>query len=275
MCGGAIISQFIPTNRRATVKDLWPDFDKFSDFINGKAAPESSFNYFDGYGNDDFVEFDDGAFQKPNKCSDDDISISSAPCFEGLAAKSAGKEEEESVQRNQAAAMGVNGLQRSEIRERALGFGSELSILRRMPPGRTMQRLRRSEVRKPSSTLPMNFVLEKVRKGLGKKDSRKKSKICNPNPDFSFEGFNANKMAKASLNDTKKGNGFRPSLQESSYDDLEFGDSEFLNPNQLAGESADQSNLSQNLQKTFSGEICSGYNNPEASSFMPSTFHDA
>eukprot|EP00253_Pinus_taeda_P015202 PITA_15202 len=44
MCGGAIISDFIPAkrSRRATPRDLWPDFDTFADlFINGVALSES------------------------------------------------------------------------------------------------------------------------------------------------------------------------------------------------------------------------------------------
>eukprot|EP00252_Welwitschia_mirabilis_P022113 TRINITY_DN5885_c0_g1_i1.p1 TRINITY_DN5885_c0_g1~~TRINITY_DN5885_c0_g1_i1.p1 ORF type:complete len:351 (+),score=9.66 TRINITY_DN5885_c0_g1_i1:441-1493(+) len=36
MCGGAIISDFIqPASRRLKPRDIWPDFDDFSDFING------------------------------------------------------------------------------------------------------------------------------------------------------------------------------------------------------------------------------------------------
>ncbi|GLJ10874.1 hypothetical protein SUGI_0137040 [Cryptomeria japonica] len=86
MCGGAIISQYIPTNRRATVKDLWPDFNKFADYVSGKAATENSFNDVDGYGDNEAMEFEDFTFQKPKKCGDDDIAISS-----GLAARSAGR----------------------------------------------------------------------------------------------------------------------------------------------------------------------------------------
>eukprot|EP00252_Welwitschia_mirabilis_P022687 TRINITY_DN6218_c0_g1_i1.p1 TRINITY_DN6218_c0_g1~~TRINITY_DN6218_c0_g1_i1.p1 ORF type:complete len:398 (-),score=22.96 TRINITY_DN6218_c0_g1_i1:537-1730(-) len=35
MCGGAIISDFIPRSRRVAPKDVWPDFDKFSEYFNG------------------------------------------------------------------------------------------------------------------------------------------------------------------------------------------------------------------------------------------------
>eukprot|EP01018_Ginkgo_biloba_P038181 Gb_08437 [translate_table: standard] len=66
MCGGAIISDLIPTSRsrRVTPKDIWPDFDKFSEFINGNASP--TLNNYDSF-RDDFLDSDAAYEQKPNK----------------------------------------------------------------------------------------------------------------------------------------------------------------------------------------------------------------
>lgn len=108
MCGGAIISEFIPSSRsrRVTAKDLWPDFDKFSEYINGGNKPSEGFDSkpleaFDGSSDDDFVGFDDETCFQPNLSASYPhlpsggngavISALKPPEFEGPAAKSAGR----------------------------------------------------------------------------------------------------------------------------------------------------------------------------------------
>jgi len=43
MCGGSIISDFIPANlsRHLTTRDIWPDFDTFAEYTNNGVVPKS------------------------------------------------------------------------------------------------------------------------------------------------------------------------------------------------------------------------------------------
>lgn len=63
MCGGAIISDFIPasTVRGLKPRDVWPDFDKFSEFFNGAAAAPVSFQQT-AFANDIYSDSDDDVY---------------------------------------------------------------------------------------------------------------------------------------------------------------------------------------------------------------------
>ncbi|GLJ10872.1 hypothetical protein SUGI_0137020 [Cryptomeria japonica] len=107
MCGGAIISDYIPTSRsRGSVKELWPDFDKFSDFINGVNKPVESYDSrasesFDSFSDDDSMGFDDEPWfqSKPLAKEPQIASGGNSPAisslkpleFKGAAAKTAGR----------------------------------------------------------------------------------------------------------------------------------------------------------------------------------------
>ena len=67
MCGGAIISDFIPATRKVTAKDLWPRFERFADYLYGTDGADVAFDGGDdlreSFDRFDFVEGENFGFK--------------------------------------------------------------------------------------------------------------------------------------------------------------------------------------------------------------------
>eukprot|EP00252_Welwitschia_mirabilis_P022499 TRINITY_DN6102_c0_g1_i1.p1 TRINITY_DN6102_c0_g1~~TRINITY_DN6102_c0_g1_i1.p1 ORF type:complete len:399 (+),score=64.90 TRINITY_DN6102_c0_g1_i1:164-1360(+) len=85
MCGGAIISEFIPRNRKVAPRDIWPDFDQFSEYFNGEAFK----NVGEGFKQQNFQKAD--KLSKVPSLGNKNGGIPPQKGLEGQSAKTAGR----------------------------------------------------------------------------------------------------------------------------------------------------------------------------------------